>query len=72
MAYKSKYSNVIALRKFDLKDDKGNIILSNVITAGNTYPLVREKTTKRYFTIIDNHGEELQVHKENISFQYLN
>jgi hypothetical protein len=72
MAYKSKYSNVVALRGFDLKDDKDNIILNNVITAGNIYPLIREKTTKKYFTIIDNHGEELQVHKENISFQYLN
>ena len=72
MAYKSKYSNVLALRKFDLKDDKGNIILGNIITAGKTYPLIREKTTKKYFTILDNYSEELQVHKENISFQYLN
>jgi len=72
LAYKSKYSNVLALRKFDLKDDKGNIILGNIITAGKTYPLIREKTTKKYFTILDNYSEELQVHKENISFQYLN
>jgi hypothetical protein len=72
MAYKNKYSEVLALRDFDLKDINGNIIERNVITAGKIYPLIREKTTTKYFTITDNCGEIMQVHKENVSFQYLN